>query len=468
MDINQWVKEFLYNFSEGTDSKTLLRSKIPKINVLLYKYSFVIEDEKRNEETIDYSIQNLSSDELFFQSPDKFNDPFDCYLGFSQLDAIRELLKQNLSLKKQLTPQNKQAINTFFAEDIEYNNYDMLIEKDNLETILTPFIKFAFQHYKNELSDEHRELLENAFYQVFLSNMETKKLLIKIAKNTLTIHDKKTLIDLFYSNESFREMIKINMKSESTDSIIDIVKNDMLLKTEINPHSIFGEGETTDWQSNFFDIFSTINLKKLNIPNIDIIKETFRNATNEAMENTRRIISQKFRVTCLSEKMDCPLMWSHYANKHYGFCAEYDFTPSTPWVYRKYPDLALAQAFLFPVHYSKDRPLISNTLFNAKTMIKLMKTKTLPQETMIKILLGLLYKSEEWAYEREWRILLFSEGESTMKLPSPRRIFIGANMGEIAKEKIMSVAKLKGIPVYQMFLAKDKYSFDFYKIKEQE
>lgn len=79
-------------------------------------------------------------------------------------------------------------------------------------------------------------------------------------------------------------------------------------------------------------------------------------------------------------------------------------------------------------------------------------------------MLGLLNKSEDWAYEREWRILKLKSKKPTMKLPPARKVFLGANMEEEAKRKIIEIAQKKKIPVFQMYLKMDQYKFDYYKI----
>ena len=52
----------------------------------------------------------------------------------------------------------------------------------------------------------------------------------------------------------------------------------------------------------------------------------------------------------------------------------------------------------------------------------------------------------------------------TMKLPSARKVFLGANMEDEAKTRIIEIAKKKHIPVYQMMLSSDRYKFEYYKV----
>lgn len=156
------------------------------------------------------------------------------------------------------------------------------------------------------------------------------------------------------------------------------------------------------------------------------------------------------------------LMWSRYENRHHGFCLEYDFTITM--TERRYPDLLPAQLLLFPVCYSEKRPLLSKALFG-KTAINYLKSKRLPPDFLIKLMYGLLCKSEDWVYEKEWRIFQLLTEAPTMRLPKARKVFWGTNMEKIARDRVIQIAQKKHIPVFQMFLRSDKYRFDFYQMK---
>lgn len=83
-------------------------------------------------------------------------------------------------------------------------------------------------------------------------------------------------------------------------------------------------------------------------------------------------------------------MWSHYANKHYCFCLEYDFTYN---IIKRYPDLWLAKIMLLPVIYSANRPLLSQAVTNPQVMLQYMKTKKMSKGMIKNIIYGLLFKS---------------------------------------------------------------------------
>jgi hypothetical protein len=89
-----------------------------------------------------------------------------------------------------------------------------------------------------------------------------------------------------------------------------------------------------------------------------------------------RDICNKYRVYCLSEIPDSPLMWAHYAASHTGICLEYDaqtlpFTGAIKVIYGK----------SYPAHdlvTSGYEPLVT--------------------------------KSADWSYEVEWRLVALERG----------------------------------------------------------
>jgi hypothetical protein len=120
---------------------------------------------------------------------------------------------------------------------------------------------------------------------------------------------------------------------------------------------------------------------------------------------------------------------------------------------------------LFPVHYSEKRPLLSKALFNGKIKMELMKKKILPSDSLKQLMYGLLFKSEDWAYEKEWRIFQLPNKTPVMRLPKARKVFLGVNIEKNAKTRIIEIANKKKIPVYQMFLKSDKYKFDYFQVQ---
>lgn len=460
MDNKEWVKKYIDKLlsSDLTEDSIQLRDeKLQYLNTPLYKYCNLIEVEKRNNDTVDYAIESFKNDELYFQNPAKFNDPFDCYLGFSQTQVIRDILTQEMKKQRKYTSQMRRAISKFFSDDSALNgDIDSLLADGNIVDVILEILPFI-----KENLGEDEELIE-IFSASFLNNEIVKNLIYKQIKNTITIRDQQQLVDLWFENENFLEYIKSKITSPDKDLILDITKHDMKISIENNSVSYMGEnnGQTFSILDFFMLVVNSINSNK-ELPEIDGVKKSFNDVAKETLTKSREVISDQFKVTCLSERMDSPLMWSHYANKHFGFCLEYDFTHT---MIKRYPDLIWAQLMLFPVIYNQKRPLISKAFFNSKTKLHLLKSKKLPPNLINNIMLGLLYKSEDWGYEKEWRILQLKSDKPTMKLPPARKVFLGVNIEEEAKQKVIEIAKQKKIPVFQMYLKMDQYKFEYYKV----
>lgn len=87
-------------------------------------------------------------------------------------------------------------------------------------------------------------------------------------------------------------------------------------------------------------------------------------------------------VWCLSSKFNSPLMWSHYANNHKGFCIEYDMSDVDEGSIKK-------------VIYGGSRKL------KVSTISEWINSGIMPKEMED---VCLLTKSSEWSYESEWRL----------------------------------------------------------------
>ena len=449
-----WVQDYihrLFNADLVKEGKNIISEKLPYINLPLYKYCSVCENSKRTEDTIEYDIENFENDLLYFQNPVKFNDPFDCYLGFSQSQLVRDLMIQELKRQHQYTPQNREIIQTVFESS--YNPNDLL--DDNIDCIVQ-IVEEAFSFFEDD------DPLMKAGQDVLLSLAKSDiGLFRRILDNKMTIYDKQKIVDLMFDSPIYQAMACQNLKNP--EFAMKAARHDMKIKMEKSPNEMLYEdnGENLSIIDIVLSFASLTKGEQYSANEIDAIKKQFDTVSKDAIKQVRKVISDQFRITCLSERMDSSLMWSHYANKHYGFCLEYDFTPTLSY---QPNDLLMAQLMLFPVHYSDDRPLLSKALFDSKNLFNYIKNKKLPQNTLEKLMYGLLGKSLDWSYEKEWRIFQLAKQE-TMKLPKARKVFLGANMEEETKQRIIGIAKKKEIPVFQMYLIADKYKFDCYRVQ---
>ena len=132
-------------------------------------------------------------------------------------------------------------------------------------------------------------------------------------------------------------------------------------------------------------------------------------------------------------------MWSHYADSHTGFCIEYDFNNI------KWENLLV---YPLPVLYSKERPLIPYYNWGGKDIEKAKKD----------LMIGLLTKDIVWSYENEWRFIISKQDKTELVMPPISCIYLGANIENDNKIKIMNIAKKFNIPVKQMTIDRGKYA----------
>lgn len=149
----------------------------------------------------------------------------------------------------------------------------------------------------------------------------------------------------------------------------------------------------TNWFNDPFEFMYYVESRN----NIDIVHELI---------NTK----DRFYVSCLSERNDSILMWSHYANFHRGFVIEYDAIDLCNMYFNE----------LLPVIYSKERVKLN---FNIEELFH-----------------SLLVKYDEWSYEQEWRIIKSENkeekydeialGRILIDVPTPKAIYLGCRFDE--------------------------------------
>ncbi len=139
-------------------------------------------------------------------------------------------------------------------------------------------------------------------------------------------------------------------------------------------------------------------------------------------------------VLCLSESGTVPLMWSHYAESHTGVALGYD-SSARPF----------NQAL--PIVYSKFRPSVDSTIHSQEEILES----------------TLFTKSEDWAYEREWRIVMTS-GPGKYQIPHEtlKTIIVGAlATNELLREVLAWTRSLTdAVEVYRASTSPDTFELD--------
>lgn len=162
----------------------------------------------------------------------------------------------------------------------------------------------------------------------------------------------------------------------------------------------------------------------------------------ERVEKQIKQISEIVFVSCFSEyeNLLSLRMWGHYASKHCGFCAEYDFNTIT----RQYRSFC-------PIRYSD--------------VYSINHDPTTPEEyRAFRLQIGFT-KAEEWDYEKEWRVIVDNEDNAgidgySVPFPRPKSIYMGVKIKTKLKEDLIKLCKEKDIHIYQMYMQPESFRLE--------
>lgn len=146
-------------------------------------------------------------------------------------------------------------------------------------------------------------------------------------------------------------------------------------------------------------------------------------------------------ITCFAENNDSLLMWSHYSGNHKGFCIGYDISSLSK--------NDLRSIFLYPVYYVKKVTDLTKSIFFKKQNLN-----------VFKFILAALTKSQEWRYEKEWRIIFANgqlDNEDVFPAPAVEAVYLGANADTILETTIKNICIKKQINLYRMELSQNKF-----------
>jgi hypothetical protein len=149
-----------------------------------------------------------------------------------------------------------------------------------------------------------------------------------------------------------------------------------------------------------------------------------------------------FSLSLTNEPLNI-LLWSMYANSHKGFCIEYDLDILT-----KYNNAVNK----FWIKYSNKIPVFKTNLFNGH------------DNEIIRHFTG--YKSKDWKYENEYRLLYDNFGFQDVEYKAVKSIYFGYKMDSREKDTMFENLQGRGIKYFQIKLLPGKYKLYCEKIKD--
>lgn len=202
-----------------------------------------------------------------------------------------------------------------------------------------------------------------------------------------------------------------------------------------------------------------------NVKNIEVIREYLRNSINNLTDEAVKSVKQLVYIACFSETIHSVTMWSHYADSHKGFSLEYDTSAfrlkcQSCDIIKQCKQAAVCN--IYPVIYHRQRYDATDYLAWYIGRCLRMPIKNPDTFTTSKCL---LYKSPQWSYEKEWRLIVSKINEFQDKSPvciyniRPTAIYYGADITPINRKLLHMIAKEKGIKEYQMYIDNRSYNY---------
>ncbi|WP_446443674.1 DUF2971 domain-containing protein [Pseudomonas sp. 1176_21] len=180
------------------------------------------------------------------------------------------------------------------------------------------------------------------------------------------------------------------------------------------------------------------------------VDEDFCAALTAVLESREEKIIEEFsektkglvKICSFCESSESILMWAHYARDHTGFCIEYDFTVLG--------SEALNTKFLYPVQYSE----------YLHDHADLMSAEDIHRGNPLSIVLPAITKSQDWSYEREWRLvysnnLMLKSG--AISVPTPVRVYAGVRISDENFIKLQGTCDLLGVPLTKMKMSRSAF-----------
>jgi hypothetical protein len=174
------------------------------------------------------------------------------------------------------------------------------------------------------------------------------------------------------------------------------------------------------------------------------IKEMTPRERRNLISRAKDYINERFGILSLAESADNILMWSHYTDSHSGFVLEFDTANSffDQGTFDYDPIRRLRK-----VKYQVGRP--GRTLYDQKYWFRSRKTAF---EDIMEYTAGLFLqtKSIDWAYEREWRLIVpFTKDDRIIgdvhlfPLPpqSIRAVILGCRISNNLRQRILEILR---------------------------
>jgi len=196
---------------------------------------------------------------------------------------------------------------------------------------------------------------------------------------------------------------------------------------DCRPRIIIGQSQTELARAEA-EIFKIL---RFNFPKVDkaklrqYAKESIQKLLGEqdGFSDQYESLIKRAGVCCFSETCTNILMWSHYADKHTGYCLEF----STQLPESFFPEMVRH------VHYQENYPVV-----------RLFASDQDPDELGK---LAFLTKAPDWKYEKEWRVTSKEPGTVPFSPALLTGIILGCKMNADHEKQILSWITKRSFPI---------------------
>lgn len=206
-------------------------------------------------------------------------------------------------------------------------------------------------------------------------------------------------------------------------------------------------------------------MMEMYIENTTSLKEPLNKLIDKQTEEAVNTVKQLTFIACFSEIIHSVTMWSHYADSHKGFALEYDtktFRLKCQFCDQIKQCNKAAVCNFYPVIYQRQRYDATDFLgwYIARSLgLPIKNPDTFAASK------SLLYKSSQWSYEKEWRLIVSKLNEFQDKTPvcidhlKPTAIYYGTRISPINRKMLHLIAKERGINEYEMYIDNKSYNY---------
>jgi|GEM_PF-1763241 len=173
----------------------------------------------------------------------------------------------------------------------------------------------------------------------------------------------------------------------------------------------------------------------------DELKEAVLGWIQNYQDTNKKIRASMFTL-CLAEEGDNDVMWGRYAGACEGFCIQYEIPPTTA-----HAQLVLSN--MLPIYYG-EKPairlgdILKDGVFNPNGETVIHGIRQSDYENMY---VSIYTKSPGWSFQKEWRVTYGKE--NLQPFPYATALILGEKMPEDHKEKLIEIAKEKGLSVFE-------------------